>query len=78
MSSLIKDSKLLEKPNGIWDKVNITIKKGFDSEPLYNEKYLKTKIKPYEGKINAHFHNAKMLREGPDCICPSAVLIYPF
>ena len=26
------------------------MKKGFDSEPLYNEKYIKTKIKSYDSK----------------------------
>ena len=30
-------------------------KKGFDSEYVYNEKNLKTKIKSYEGKINTKF-----------------------
>ena len=28
-----------------WEKVKNSIKKEFDSEPLYNEKYLKAKIK---------------------------------
>ena len=28
------------------------MKKEFDSEPLYTEKYLKTKIKPFDAKIN--------------------------
>ena len=27
-----------------WEKVKNSIKKEFDSEPLYNEKYLKAKI----------------------------------
>ena len=35
MSFLIKDNKLLEKYNEIWDKVSKVIKKGFDSEPVY-------------------------------------------
>ena len=30
--------------NRISDKVCDNIKNGFDSEPVYNEKYLKTKI----------------------------------
>ena len=30
--------------------------KGFDSEPAYNEKYLKTKVKYHEGKVNTCFH----------------------
>ena len=37
--------ELLEKYNKIWDKVSNTIKKQFDSEPVYNEKYLKIKSK---------------------------------
>ena len=38
--SLIKDPALLEKFNEIWDKVKSGIKKQFDIEPVYNEKYL--------------------------------------
>ena len=48
ISFLIKDNKLLEKYNQIWDKVTNTIKKGSDSEPVCNEEYSKTKIKSYE------------------------------
>ena len=45
MSFLIKYDYLLEKYNKIWGKVNYSMKKGFDSGPVYNEKYLKTKTK---------------------------------
>ena len=45
MSFLIKDEKLLEKYNEIWKKVSKIIKKEFDNNPVYNEKYIKTKIK---------------------------------
>ena len=31
----------------MWSKVKNSIKKEFNSEPLYNEKYLKVKIKSY-------------------------------
>ena len=47
MSCLIKDDELLETFNEIWEKVCNSIKKGFDSEPVYNGKYLKTKIKSF-------------------------------
>ena len=47
---MIKDVELLEKYNKTWGKVSNRIKKGFDSGPVYNEKYLKTKIKSYQGK----------------------------
>ena len=47
MSFLIKDDELLEAYHEIWEKVKNIIKKEFDSEPVYNEKYLRAKIKSY-------------------------------
>ena len=53
---LIEDDDLLEKYNTIWNKVNADIKKEFDSEPVYNKKILKTKIKSYGDKAT-DFHD---------------------
>ena len=75
MSFLIKDDKLLKKCNEIWDKVSKVIKKEFDSKPVYSNKYLKTKIKPYEGQINTNFHENKVPKEGSQYICLSVILI---
>ena len=47
ISLLIKDDELLERYNETWGKISIKqYKKEFDSGPVYNEKYLKAKIKP--------------------------------
>ena len=43
ISFLIKDDELLEKHNEIWKKVKNSIRKEFDNELVYNEKYLKAK-----------------------------------
>ena len=67
--------KLQEKYNEIWDKVGNTIKKIFYRQPIYNEKYLRTKIKSYEGKISTHFHGDKILKKGSPFICLSVILI---
>ena len=37
---MIKDDELLERYNKILEKISNSIKTEFDSEPLYNEKYL--------------------------------------
>ena len=50
---LNKNDELLEKNSEIWEKVKNSIKKEFDSKPVYNDKYLKAKIKSYNGK-NQH------------------------
>ena len=67
MPFLIKYEKLLEKFHEIWKKVCKITKKEFDSNPVYNEKYIKTKIKSYNGKINTNFHNNKIAKEGSQC-----------
>ena len=74
ISFLIKDDELLEKYNRIWDKVTNSMKKGFNSKSVHNKKYLKTKIKSYEGKIGTNFHGDKVPKEGSQCICLSVVL----
>ena len=60
---MTKDDELLKKYNKVWKKVKNTINKEFNSKPVYNEKYLKGKIKSYNGKINTNFHNSKIPKE---------------
>ena len=43
-------------------------KKEFNSKSVYNETYLRTKIKSYNGKINTNFHNDKIPKEDSKCI----------
>ena len=45
-----------------------SIKKEFDSEPVYYEKHLKTKIKSCKGKINTNFYNNKIPKGSSHCI----------
>ena len=52
-----------------------SLNKEFDSEPRYNEKYPKAKIKTYNGKINTNFHNNKIPKEGSQFTCSLIILI---
>ena len=72
---LIKDDELLEKKKKIWGKVSCNIKKGFDGESVYNEQYLKTKTKSYEGKINTNSHDERIPKESSHYICLFLILI---
>ena len=67
----LKDEKFLEK---FFRKKNLL--EEFDSEPVYNGKYLKTKIKSYNGKVNTSFDNSKIPKEGSQCIYVSVILTY--
>ena len=60
MYFLIEDDDLLEKDNTIWDKEIADIKKEFDSKPVYNKNYLKTKIKSHGDEVT-NFYNKKFL-----------------
>ena len=52
-----------------------TIKKRFYSKSIYNEKYLRTKIKSYEGIISTNVHEDKIPNGGAQTICLSVILI---
>ena len=60
------------------EKLEIVSKKDFDSEPVYNKKYLKIKIKSYKVKINTSFHNNKIPKESSQCISLSLILVIQF
>ena len=47
MYFFIEGNQLLEKYNGFWNNVNNSIKEELDCEPMYNKKFLKTKIRSY-------------------------------
>ena len=56
-------------------KLKIVSKKNLIVNKNTNEKYLKAKIKSYNGKINTNFHNNRIPRQGFQFICLSATLI---
>ena len=61
MYLLIEDDGLLEKYNTVWNKVSADLKKEFDSEPIYNKEFLKTKIKSHGDEVT-DFYDKKILR----------------
>ena len=75
ISFLIKNDEFLEKYNEIWDNFNNTIKKEFHRELVYNEKYIRTRIKFSEGKLNTNFHDNKMPKEESQCISLSVIFV---
>ena len=43
MNLVVNDKEILKKYNEIWDKIKNLFEKKFDSEPVYNDKYIKAK-----------------------------------
>ena len=44
-------------------KVQDSLKREFDSKPVYNKNHLKDKIKSYNVKINTNIHTNKIPKE---------------
>ena len=69
MSFLVNDTELLIKYTEIWTKIRDLINKKFDSEPIYNNKYINTKIKLYNNDIRTNFHDNNNIKEVPKENC---------
>ena len=57
MSFFTDNNEFLERYTAIWEKISTLVNKKFDSDPIYNNKYINTKIKPYNNDIKANFRN---------------------
>ena len=68
---LVYDQEVLNKYNKIWDKIKDSFGKRLDSEPVYNDKYIKTKISLY----GINFYDNKMLIEKKRYICLFVILL---
>ena len=65
----------IHNTNEIWDKINNLLKKGFDIEPVYNDKYIKTKIKIYNNIVYTNFQYNKKSKDNEYFTCLSVILL---
>ena len=72
---LVFDEELLKKYNKIWDKVKNLFKREFNSEPVYNNKYINTKIKIYNNRTYTNFQYNKISEDNKYCACLSVILL---
>ena len=56
MSFFARDDNVLDKYNEIWDVIEKKLKIKFHSMPVYDEKYLKTKVRECDGVIYLFIH----------------------
>ena len=65
MAFKINDKQLLKKYNQMWKEVKHLLKIKSDSEPAYgdNDKYIKTRLKIYDGNVNTDFQDKGMPKQ---------------
>ena len=63
MSFLIKDDEVWEIYKKNWDIIKNKLNIKFHSEPIYEEKYLKAKVREFDGVIKTNFLGNDMPKE---------------
>ena len=57
MSFFTTNNEFLERYKAIWEKISDLVNKKFDNDPIYNNKYINTKIRSYNNDIITNFRN---------------------
>ena len=75
MSFLIKDDEVWDKYDKIWDIIKNKLNIKFHSEPVSEYKYLKAKVREFNGVIKTNFLNNGMPKENIVYSCIACITI---
>ena len=75
MPFLIKDDEVWEKYEQIWDAIKNKLKIKFHSLPVHDKKYLKTKVREYDGVIKTNFLGNDVPKENMHYTCIACITI---
>ena len=63
LSFMVKDDNVLDKYNKIWDKIKEKLNIKFHSEPVYDETYIKVKVREFDGVVKTNFLGNELPKE---------------
>ena len=75
MSFKIEDDEIYVKYNQIWNKIKELLGVKFCSEPIYDDKYIKIKIKAFSNIINTMFREDEIPKERIEYACIACISI---
>ena len=75
MSFLIKDNGVWDKYDGIWYVIKDKLGIKFHSKPVYKQKYLKAKVREFDGVIKTNFLGNDMPKENMHYTCIACITI---
>ena len=75
MSFFIKDDEVQEKYEKIWDVVKNKLSIKFHGKTIYDQKYLKAKVREFDGVIKTNFLGNDMLKENMYYTCIACITI---
>ena len=71
----IEDESVYLKYNEIWNKIKKTQNTRFHSQPIYDDKYIKSKVKTFSGMINTLCPDIEIPKERNYYICIATICI---
>ena len=74
MSFKTEDESVYLKYTEIWNKIKKSLNTRFHRQPIYDDKYVKTKVKTFSSTINTLFSGNEIPRERNHYICIAANL----
>ena len=75
MSFKIKDESVYLKYTEIWNKIKNSLNSKFYSQSIYDDKYIKTKVKTFSSMINTLFSGNEIPKARNHCICIAIICI---
>ena len=75
MSFLIKDDEVWGKYDEIWDAIKNKLRIKFHGEPVYEYRYLKTKVREFNGVIKTNFLSTDIPKENMHYTCIACITI---
>ena len=75
MSFMIKNDGVLDKYDEIWGKIKDKINIKFHSMPVYDKKYIKAKVREFNGVIKTNFLSDEVPKENEHYTCIACITI---
>ena len=75
MSFHIDDEKLLEKYKAIWTNIEDLNNVQLNVLPVYDDRYIKTKIRTYSDKVYTNFRDLNVPEDDIECECFTVISI---
>ena len=75
MSFMVKDDSVLNKYNDIWDKIKEKLNIKFHRILVYDETYIKAKVREFYGKIKTNLLGDEIPKENMHYTCIACLTI---
>ena len=75
MSFMVTNDDVLDKYNEIWGKIKEALNTKLHSMPVYDQKYVKAKVREFNGVIKTNFLDDEIPKENVHYTCIACITI---